>query len=47
LILVPLLLLTLYFGVHPQPVLDTSAASVEQLLQGMQHAAAAVHTAGL
>jgi NADH-quinone oxidoreductase subunit M len=45
--LIPLLLLTLYFGVHPQPILDASAASVEQLLQGMQHAVAAVHTAGL
>jgi len=44
--LVPLLLLTIYYGVHPQPILDTSAASVEQLLQGVRHAAAAT-TAGL
>jgi NADH-quinone oxidoreductase subunit M len=44
--LVPLLLLTLYYGVHPQPILDTSAASVEQLLQGVRHSAAAT-TAGL
>jgi NADH-quinone oxidoreductase subunit M len=43
----PLLLLTLWYGVHPQPILDASAASVEQLLQGVQHAAAAVRTAGL
>ncbi|HXT07634.1 MAG TPA: NADH-quinone oxidoreductase subunit M [Roseiarcus sp.] len=47
LFLVPLLLLIVYFGVHPQPILDASAASVEQLLQGVQHAAAAVRTAGL
>jgi NADH-quinone oxidoreductase subunit M len=45
--LVPLLALTIYYGVHPQPILDTSAAAVEQLLQGVQHAAAAVRTAGL
>jgi NADH-quinone oxidoreductase subunit M len=44
--LIPLLLLTIYYGVHPQPVLDTSAASVELLLQGVRHAAAAT-TAGL
>jgi len=47
LFLVPLLLLIVYFGVHPQPILDASAASVEQLLQGVQHAAAAMRTAGL
>ncbi len=46
-ILVPLLLLTVFFGVHPQPILNASAASVELLLQGVQHAAAAVRTAGL
>ncbi len=45
--LVPLLLLIIYYGVHPQPILNASAASIEQLLQGMQHAAAAVRTAGL
>ena len=45
--LVPLLLLTIYYGVHPQPILDASAASVEQMLQGIQHAAAAMRTAGL
>ena len=36
--LIPLLLLTIYFGVHPQPILDASGASVEALLHGMQHA---------
>ena len=44
--LAPLLVLTIYYGVHPQPILDASAASVEQLLHGMQHALAAT-TAGL
>jgi NADH:ubiquinone oxidoreductase subunit 4 (subunit M) len=39
-------LLTLYYGVHPQPIIDASAASIEQLLHGVQHAAAAT-TAGL
>jgi NADH-quinone oxidoreductase subunit M len=45
--LIPLLLLTIYYGVHPQPILTASAASIEQLLQGMQHAMAAVKTAGM
>ena len=45
--LVPLLLLTVFFGVHPQPILTTSAATVEALLSGVQHAAAAMRTAGL
>ena len=47
LLLIPLLVLTIYYGVHPRPILNASAASVEQLLQGMQHAAAAMRTAGL
>jgi NADH-quinone oxidoreductase subunit M len=45
-ILVPLLVLTIYYGVHPQSILDVSAASVDAMLHGMQHAAAAT-TAGL
>ena len=44
--LVPLLLLVVYYGVHPQPILSASAASVESLLQGVQHASAAIRTAG-
>src|SRR5579863_1594840 len=44
--LVPLLLLTIYYGVHPQPIIDASAASAEQMLHGIQHAMAAT-TAGL
>ena len=43
LFLIPLLLLVIYYGVHPQPILDACAASVEAMLQGMQRAA----TAGL
>jgi NADH-quinone oxidoreductase subunit M len=31
-ILVPLVLLTILFGVYPQPILDVTAASVEQLI---------------
>ena len=36
--LTPLLLLTLYYGVHPQPILDASAASVDAIVQAAQHA---------
>ena len=36
--LAPLLLLTLYYGVHPQPILDASAASVDAIVQAAQHA---------
>ena len=42
-ILAPLLLLVIYYGVHPQPILDASAASIEALLKGI----AAVKTAGI
>ena len=46
-LLIPLLLLTIYFGVHPQPILDASNASVEALLHGMQHALAPAKAAAL
>jgi NADH-quinone oxidoreductase subunit M len=46
-LLIPLLLLTIYFGVHPQPILDASGASVEALLHGMQHALAPAKAAAL
>jgi NADH-quinone oxidoreductase subunit M len=46
-LLIPLLLLTVYFGVHPQPILDASGASVEALLHGMQHALAPAKAAAL
>jgi NADH-quinone oxidoreductase subunit M len=36
--LTPLILLTLYFGVHPQPIIDASAASIDALIQGFGHA---------
>ena len=47
LMLIPLLLLTVYYGVHPQPILDASGASVEALLHGMQHALGATKAAAL
>ena len=40
LILAPLVLLTILFGVYPKPVLDMSAASVAQLLENYQQAIA-------
>ena len=43
----PLLVLTIYYGVHPQPILDASAASIDALLQGFNHAIAATKTAAL
>jgi len=43
----PLLVLTIYYGVHPQPILDASAASIDALLQGFNHAVAATKTAAL
>jgi hypothetical protein len=33
--------------VHPQPILDASAASIDALLTGFNHALAATKTAGL
>ena len=38
LVLAPLVILTILFGVYPKPVLDMSAASVAQLLDNYQHA---------
>ncbi len=38
LMLVPLLALTILFGVYPKPVLDMSAASVQQLVTNYSHA---------
>ena len=37
-ILAPLVILTIVFGVYPKPVLDISAASVAQLMDNYQHA---------
>jgi NADH-quinone oxidoreductase subunit M len=46
-ILAPLVVLTIVFGVYPKPVLDLSAASVAQLIGNYQHALSAVQTAAL
>jgi NADH-quinone oxidoreductase subunit M len=46
-ILAPLVILTIVFGVYPKPVLDISATSVAQLLDNYQHALGALHTAAL
>jgi NADH-quinone oxidoreductase subunit M len=45
--LAPLLILTIYYGVHPQPILDASAASIDALLTNFNHALVATKTAGL
>ncbi len=45
--LTPLLLLTIYYGVHPQTIIDASASSIDALLQGFNHAVAATKTAAL
>jgi NADH-quinone oxidoreductase subunit M len=45
--LLPLGLLVVYYGVHPQPIIDASAASIDSLLRGFEQAVAATKTAGL
>ena len=44
-LLVPLILLTIYYGVHPAPILDGSAASVNAVLQSYSDAMAPTKTA--
>jgi NADH-quinone oxidoreductase subunit M len=46
-ILAPLVVLVLYYGVHPQPVIDASAASIDALIKGFDQALAMTKTAGL
>jgi NADH-quinone oxidoreductase subunit M len=46
-ILAPLALLTIYFGLHPGPVLDSSAASITALIHDYHSALAATKTAAL
>jgi NADH-quinone oxidoreductase subunit M len=46
-ILAPLVVLTLYYGVHPQPIIDASAASAEALIKGFDQALALTRTVGL
>jgi NADH-quinone oxidoreductase subunit M len=45
--LLPLGLLTLFYGVHPQPIIDASAASIGQIINGISHAAMMTKSAGL
>jgi NADH-quinone oxidoreductase subunit M len=46
-VLGPLVILTILFGVYPKPVLDMSAASVQQLVSNYQTAITAVKAAAL
>ena len=46
-ILMPLVALTIFFGIYPKPILDVSAASVAQLIDNFQHAVANVQAADL
>jgi NADH-quinone oxidoreductase subunit M len=45
--LLPLGLLTIFYGVHPQPIIDASAASIEQIINSFQHAVTMTKSAGL
>jgi NADH-quinone oxidoreductase subunit M len=45
--LMPLVVLTILFGVYPKPVLDMSAASVQQLVNNYTTAVTAVKAAAL
>ena len=45
--LAPLGLLVIFYGVHPQPIIDASAASIDSLLKGFEHAVGATKSAGL
>jgi NADH-quinone oxidoreductase subunit M len=47
LIFAPLIVLTILFGVAPKPVLDMSAASVENLIHNYNQAVSAAKTAAL
>jgi len=47
LLLVPLVILTIWFGVYPKPVLDISAASVQLLVNNYATAVTAVKAAAL
>ncbi|QBR72011.1 NADH-quinone oxidoreductase subunit M [Beijerinckiaceae bacterium] len=43
----PLVLLTIYYGFHPAPILDGTAASITALIQGYDASLAAIKTAAL
>jgi NADH-quinone oxidoreductase subunit M len=47
LVLAPLVILTILFGVYPKPILDMSAASVAQLLENYNQALSTVKAAAL
>ncbi|MGO9698704.1 MAG: NADH-quinone oxidoreductase subunit M [Xanthobacteraceae bacterium] len=46
-VLAPLVILTIVFGIYPKPVLDMSATSVAQLIDNFQHAVSSVQSAEL
>jgi NADH-quinone oxidoreductase subunit M len=46
-ILAPLIILTIVFGIYPNTVLDVSATSVAQLIDNFQHAVGSVQAASL
>jgi NADH-quinone oxidoreductase subunit M len=46
-ILFPLVVLTIFFGIYPKPILDMSAASVQQLVNNYNTAVTAVKAASL
>jgi NADH-quinone oxidoreductase subunit M len=46
-ILAPLVVLTIYYGVHPQPIIDASAVSIEALIKSFDQALTMTKTAGL
>jgi NADH-quinone oxidoreductase subunit M len=46
-VLAPLVVLTIVFGLYPRPVLDISAVSVAQLIDNFNHAVGSVHSAAL
>jgi NADH-quinone oxidoreductase subunit M len=46
-ILAPLVILTIVFGLYPKPVLDVSATSVTQLIDNVQQAVSSVQSAAL
>jgi NADH-quinone oxidoreductase subunit M len=46
-VLTPLVLLTIYYGVHPGPILDACSGSVAELIKGYESALALTKTAAL
>src|SRR5580693_1437807 len=46
-VLAPLVILTVLFGIYPKPVLDLSSVSVSQLIDNYQHALHGVQTAAV